>query len=141
MMRWTGLMTLGAVLALGTGTVRADDLTGQQRFLCTAAQVTLCYSDGDCDKGSAWDFDVPQFIEVDLQQKKLSTTKASGQSRSTPILNLQRDGGQIVLQGYENKRAFSFLIDEKTGWVTVAIARRDVSVTVFGACTPKTAGE
>ena len=56
-------------------------------------------------------------------------------------LNLQRDAGQIVLQGYENKRAFSFLIDEKTGWVTVAIARRDVAVTVFGACTPKAAGE
>jgi hypothetical protein len=140
-MRATTLILAGALLAFGAGAARADDLTGQQRFLCTAAQVTLCYSDGDCDKGSPWDFDVPQFIEVDLQQKRLSTTKASGQSRSTPILNLQRDMGQIVAQGYENKRAFSFLIDEKTGWMTVSVARRDVSVTVFGACTPKTTGE
>ena len=134
-------LMLAAVLMIGVAAVRADDLTGQQRFLCTASQVTLCYTDGDCDKGSAWDFDVPQFIEVDLQAKRLSTTKASGQSRTTPITNLQRDGGQVVLQGYENKRAFSFLIDEKTGWMTVAVARRDIAVTVFGACTPKTAGE
>jgi hypothetical protein len=140
-MRRTTLMLAAALAAIGAPAARGDDLTGQQRFLCTASQVTLCYTDGDCDKGSAWDFDVPQFIEVDLGQKRLSTTKASGQSRTTPILNQQRDGGQIVLQGYENKRAFSFLIDEKTGWMTVAVARRDVAVTVFGACTPKTAGE
>ena len=100
-MRWIGLMTVGAMLALGAPKVSAHDITAQQRFLITAGQVTLC----------------------------------------TPIVNLQRDGGQILLQGYENKRAFSFLIDEKTGWMTVAIARKDLSVTVFGACTPKTAGE
>ena len=140
-MRRTTLMLAAALAAIGASAARADDLTGQQRFLCTAGQVTLCYSDGDCDKGSAWDFDVPQFIEVDLVQKRLSTTKASGQSRTTPIVNLQRDAGQVVLQGYENKRAFSFLIDEKTGWMTVAVARRDIAVTVFGACTPKTGGE
>ncbi|HEX5043503.1 MAG TPA: hypothetical protein VFV75_11390 [Candidatus Polarisedimenticolaceae bacterium] len=140
-MRGTSLVLAGALLTAGATIVRADDLTGQQRFLCTASQVTLCYSDGDCDKGSAWDFDVPQFIEVDLPAKRLSTTKASGQSRTTPITNLQREAGQVVLQGYENKRAFSFLIDEKTGWMTVAVARRDIAVTVFGACTPKTAGE
>ena len=136
-----GSLLVAGLVAVVFSAVQADDLTGQQRFLCTASQVTLCYSDGDCDKGSAWEFDVPQFIEVDLQQKRLSTTKASGQSRTTPITSLQRDAGQIVLQGYENKRAFSFLIDEKTGWMTVAIARRDVAVTVFGACTPKTGGE
>ena len=140
-MRLAGLTIAAALLGATSLVARADDLTGQQKFLCTASQVTLCYSDGDCDKGSAWEFDVPQFIEVDLGQKRLSTTKASGQSRTTPIVNLERDGGQIVLQGYENKRAFSFLIDEKTGWMTVAVARRDIAVTVFGACTPKTGGE
>jgi len=135
-----GSLLVAGLVAVAFSAVQADDLTGQQKFLCTASQVTLCYADGDCDKGSAWEFDVPQFIEVDLGQKRLSTTKASGQSRTTPIVNLERDGGQIVLQGYENKRAFSFLIDEKTGWVTAAIARRDLAVTVFGACTPSGGG-
>ncbi len=31
------------------------------------------------------------------------------------IKNLEREAGQIVLQGSENGRAFSFLITEKTG--------------------------
>jgi hypothetical protein len=43
-----------------------------------------------------------------------------------------------VLQGYENGRAFSFMIDEATGDVTAAVARETVAVSVFGACTPRT---
>src|SRR5688572_26289501 len=110
-MRFAGC-SLAIVLAAVATSARADDLTGAQRFLCTAAQTTVCYSDGECETGPAWSWDVPQFIEVDLDKKRLSTTKASGQSRTTPIVNFQRDAGQLVLQGYENKRAFSFLIDE-----------------------------
>ena len=137
-MRQAGCCLVVAAVAMIAPASRADDLTGQQRLLCTTGQATICYSDGDCDKGPAWSWDVPQFIEVDLEKKTLSTTKASGESRTTPIVNLKREDGQIVLQGYENKRAFSFVIDEKMGWMTVAVARRDVAVSVFGACTPKT---
>ena len=139
-MRWTACSLALGLFAIAVPVARADDLTGQSRFLCSAMQTSICYIDGECESGPAWSWDVPQFIEVDLDKKQLSTTKASGESRSSPIVNFKRDEGQIVLQGYENKRAFSFLIDEKTGWATVAIARREVAVTVFGACTPKVGG-
>ena len=138
-MRLAGYCFGAMVLATASTAVRADDLTGQQRFLCTAGPTTVCFSDGECESGPAWSWDVPQFIEVDLDKKRLSSTKASGETRTTPIVNLQRDQGQIILQGYENKRAFSFLIDEKSGWMTVSVARRDVAVSVFGACTPQAA--
>ena len=59
-----------------------------------------------------------------------------GQNRSTPIKNLERDNGKIVLQGFEKGRAFSFLITEKTGMASIAIAREGLAVSVFGACTP-----
>ncbi len=126
-----------AVLALASTAALADDLTGSQRFLCTASQANVCWSDGECQSGPPWNWDVPQFIEVDLAQKRLSTTKASGENRSTPILHLKREAGQIVLQGHENDRAFSFVIDEKSGFATAAVALQDLAVTVFGACTPK----
>jgi len=35
----------------------------------------------------------------------------------------------------EGGRAFSFVIDEATGLLTVAVARDGLSVSVFGACT------
>ena len=36
-----------------------------------------------------------------------------------------------------NQRAFSFVIEEASGHMTVAIARDGLSVTVFGVCTDK----
>jgi hypothetical protein len=66
----------------------------------------------------------------------MSTTKASEESRSTPIKNLERDGDLIILQGAENGRAFSMIISESTGMVSIAVALADKGVVVSGACTP-----
>jgi hypothetical protein len=120
---------------LASGPLLADDLKGVNRFLCTAVQASVCFED-DCESGPAWDWNVPQFIQIDLDKKTLSTTPASGENRSTPIRNMERHDGLIVLQGFEKGKAFSFVIAEETGSVTVAVARDGVGVTVFGACTP-----
>ena len=131
--RW--LILAAGLLVLATN-VKADELTGADRFLCSAAQATVCSIDGSCASEPPWKLDIPQFIEVDLGEKTLSTTEASGENRSTPIKNLERDEGMIVLQGYENGRAFSFVIAEEDGMASIAVARDGLSVAVFGACTP-----
>jgi len=125
-----GLLTLAPPASL------ADDLSGSSRILCTAVQATYCTPEGGCETGSPWDYNVPQFIEVDFDQKTLSTTKASGQARSTPIKNLVREEGRIFLQGVEKGRAFSFVIEETSGDASIAVARQGLTVSVFGACTP-----
>ncbi len=123
--------------ACAAGTpARADQLAGHDKILCTAVQATFCVVDGDCEVGAPWSWNIPQFIEVDLIGKRLSTTKASGENRSTPILNLSRAKGLIFLQGIEAGRAFSFVIEEETGMLSAAVAREGVTVGVFGACTP-----
>lgn len=115
--------------------LRADDLKGANRFLCSAVSVGRCDVDGcweDTPDGAL----IPQFVIVDLGAKLLSTTPASGQNRSTPIESVRRDGGLIVLQGLENGRAFSFVITEKSGNASVAIAREELVLAVSAACTP-----
>src|SRR5262245_52520369 len=114
----------------------ADDLTGARQLLCTAVQATGCRMDGDCESDLPWNLNVPQFIEVDLTAKRLSTTQASKERRTTPIEHLRREEGSIVLQGYEGGRAFSFFIVESTGMASIAVAAEDRAVVVFGACTP-----
>jgi hypothetical protein len=79
---------------------------------------------------------VPQFIEVDFKSKMLSTTKASHEWRETPFKNHQRSEGLIFLQGVERGRAFSIVIEEESGLLSAAIARDQITVSVFGACTP-----
>lgn len=123
-------------LCLAAAPLRADDVTGAERLLCSSLQVTISGEDGTCKVDQPWNLNVPQFFEVDLATGRLSTTAASGENRATTADSVKREGGLIILQGFENGRAFSFMISEPTGLVTVAVARDGVGVTAFGACTP-----
>lgn len=114
----------------------ADDLTGVNKALCAPATVTVCTEYGDCNSMLPWEVNVPQFIEVDFKKKRLATTEASGENRATPITRIEREDGFIYLQGIEGGRAFSFVIDEVTGLASIAVARANLTVTAFGACTP-----
>ena len=114
----------------------ADDLTGQDRILCVAVQVTRCMESGTCTSELPWNLNIPQFIEIDLKTKTFSTTKASGENRSTEIRTLLREDNLLVLQGFEAGRAFSFVIHEPSGMASVAVARDGLTVSIFGSCTP-----
>ncbi len=127
---------LTVLLALGGQVVWADDLSDSNRFLCASVQATICFEDGECLVDLPANLNVPAFVEVDLEAQQLSTTKASGQNRVTPIKHVNREDGDIFLQGFEMGRAFSWVINEQTGQVTVAVAFEGVAVAVFGACTP-----
>jgi hypothetical protein len=123
-------------LLLVTMPLAADDLTGTDHLLCVAEEVTVCAMGGQCEIGPPSLFNIPDFIEVDLEAGLLKTTEASRENRQTPILHLTREDGLIVVQGLEMERAFSFNIDEASGVLTVAVARPGLFVGGFGACTP-----
>ena len=130
------LANLVLLVLLASTPSLADDLGESSTILCTAVQATACSLEGECVTAAPWTLNIPQFIEVDLKKKELRTTKASGENRSTPIKNIERDGDLIFLQGVEGGRAFSFVIREDTGMVSIAVARDGTNVGVFGACTP-----
>jgi hypothetical protein len=132
-------MVVGLVLM--SSAAMAEDLTGRDRFLCSARNVTACTEDGVCVNGTPLEFNVPQFVEVDLGAKMLSTTAAAPEYRTTPINHLKREDGVILLQGSQGDRAFSFMINESLGLATVAIATDGFNIGVFGACTPMPAAK
>ena len=130
-------MVAGVVaLMFAAAPAAADDLTGVDRFLCAPGEVTVCAMDGECASGPPWEFNVPDFIEVDLEDGMLRTTEASEENRQTPIPRIIREDGMIVLQGFEMGRAFSFNIDEASGEMTAVAARDGLFVGAFGVCTP-----
>jgi hypothetical protein len=123
------------VLLVCAGAVQADNITDSNRILCSASQVVVCVEGAECVTTMPWEMDVPQFVVVDLKKKTISTTKASGENRSTPIQTLQRDDKAIHLQGIEASRAFSITIEKLTGILTVATSTDGMTLSVFGACT------
>ena len=136
-MKTVSELIFGAMLVMFAATpAAADDLTGADRFLCAPGEVTVCAMDGECTSGPPWEFNVPDFIEVDLEAGMLKTTEASEENRQTPIPRIIREDGMIVLQGFEMGRAFSFNIDEASGEMTAVAARDGLFVGAFGVCTP-----
>ncbi len=131
-MRRTVVASVGL---LASGAALADNLQGSDRLLCATGPITICVEDADCYPAHSSELGVPDFLIIDLKNKKMQTTKASEQTRSTPFSTVVRAGGAIYLQGIEGGRAFSFVIDEGTGRVTVAVSRDGIAVTVFGTCT------
>jgi hypothetical protein len=131
-----------AGLAL-VGPARADELTGIDRFICSAGSVSACCDDGQCASGTAAELGVPQFLEIDLAQKKINSTKASRLNRSTTLEYIRRDNGTILLQGVDVDRAYSFVINEKSGELSATVAIEDAgcNVVAFGWCTPLAAGK
>jgi hypothetical protein len=134
-------LSLVALVLAAPHAAQADDVAGAQSLLCTAVQATLCTEDGDCATQNPWELNIPQFLELDLKSKMMSTTKASGENRSTPMRTLEREGGLLFIQGIEQGRAFSLVISESTGMLSVAVARDGKAVSVFGACTPLATGK
>ena len=129
-------MASGVAALAVAAPICADELQGANSLLCSAVEATVCDADGECASGPSWDWNIPQFIEIDLKKGVIATTKASGEDRTTPIRNQERSDGRIILQGFEMGRAFSFVINEKSGIASVAIATNELTISVFAACTP-----
>lgn len=130
----------GLVFLAVAGGAMAEDLTGADKILCAGVQATYCDTTGECEIGMPWLWNMPEFVEIDFEAKMVSTTQAVERIRRTPIRTLERANGEIYLQGVENARAFSFVIDEASGVASIAIAADGMTISVFAACTPIPAG-
>lgn len=117
------------------GIASAENLEDVDEMVCAAGHAQICLETGDCYSTTPWELAMPDFVVIDLKKKTISTTKASQLNRVTEFTGVEKVDGLIVMQGIEYGRAFSFVIDELTGRMTVAIALDGMSVTVFGACT------
>jgi len=125
--------TLAGILV--GGLAQADSLEGVDEIVCAAAQVQICIENDTCYSATPFELDIPDFVVIDISKKTVSTTKASNLNRATKFKSVQKADGLIYLQGIEGGRAFSFVIHEASGRMTVAVSRDGMSVSVFGACT------
>jgi len=115
----------------------AENLEGTDDLLCAAGNAQICFENGECFPVAPWELAIPDFVVIDTKDKTVSTTKASGENRSSPFSSVERNDGIITLQGREGNRVFSFVIEEASGHMTAAVVRDGFSVTVFGVCTDR----
>lgn len=130
-------LTMGLALAmtLSSAESAAAAFDGTANLVCAAVDVVGCTDGPVCMQGQSKQFDLPAFMFIDFQNKVIRATGESGHKEVSPIKNMEKTDGQMILQGVENQRGWSAAIDRKTGAVTVTSAGPDISFMIFGNCT------
>jgi hypothetical protein len=129
-------LVLGATAGLGCAAIAsAAGFDGSQDLLCAPTDIAECDQSARCERVSPSEVDLPTFLRVDFGKKRLMSL--ADPPRETPIETIRKHEGQTILQGAENGRAWSLVIDQATGRLTGSVADDEGAFAVFGACTPR----
>lgn len=124
-----------ASVSLMPAATLADELTGSTHFLCTGWQATRCLADGTCETQAPWKLNIPDFVEVDLDESLIVETGTHVEKRTTEIDVALRQDGLILMHGQQQDRAWSWVINEASGEGTLTVSSQGAGVLVFSACT------
>ena len=116
----------------------AADFDGSKNLLCVPTDAIQCEGAGYCDRTEVEALNMAKFVYIDFKAKTLRGTVEGGASQeTTPITNFQKLGDRTVIQGAENGRGWSMVIDGETGDMSLAIADDDLGFMLFGVCQPR----
>ena len=134
--RWPRSVVTAIAGLLAFSIVWADDITDSNELLCYDWSAARCDAEDGCEVVEPYEINVPDFLKVDLDEGTAVTTGPESERRTTEIESVARPAGQIVLQGKQGARAFSWLITEATGEGTLTVSTASAGITIFTICTP-----
>ncbi len=118
----------------------AADFDGSRPILCSVITVIECTPTVDRIV-SAESIGMPQFLRVDVAQKKVWPAADKEGKRVSPIKRVEHLDGMLILQGADagvrDKRdgtGWSATISETTGKFTLTAAGEKMAFVIFGAC-------
>ena len=111
--------------------VPAAPLDGSAPMLCALSSVVECGRKGDCERGSSEEAGIPAFIRVNVPQRQLSSLDGA---RTSPIANVQRSNGQMMLHGVQNERVWGAVIDEESGRMSATSVEAEGAFVLIGTC-------
>jgi hypothetical protein len=128
----TRFVHLVAVLTLlSAGTTLAGDFDGSKPLICAPVEAMDCVPGEVCKQGRPDDIGVPSFLRIDFAQKAIV-----GAKRTTPILFMDKNDDQILLQGTELGYGWTLALEQESGMMTATLVNREQVVVLFGSCTP-----
>ena len=128
----TRVMSLVAALALLTGgAAAAGDFDGSKLLICAPVEALDCAPGEGCVKERPEDVGAPNFLRIDIANKVIV-----GPKQTTPILLMDKSDDQLLLQGKELGYAWTLVLAQDSGTMTVTLVNREAAFVLFGPCTP-----
>jgi hypothetical protein len=123
------LPVLSLLLALAA---RAEGLDTTKTLSCALAEAAQCDGVAQCSDVAVEELDLPPLWRVDFAARQLAS--ADGQ-RTSPIAALETLDNVLVLQGHQNGRGWTLVIERATGHLSLSAADAEGAFVLAGACT------
>lgn len=126
---------LAALLAIGpAATAAAAPFDGSKPFTCAVIDVASCAPGSDCTRDSAAADNLPQFLTIDVQQRRIAGERPDGEALSTTIDQVGQANDLLVLEGIQDELSWTLNIGRSNGRMSLAAIGDQVGFVVFGAC-------
>jgi hypothetical protein len=121
-------LALGLLLA---APAHAEGLDGSAPLRCALAEAAECDEAAQCSDVTLAEVELPELWRVDFAARQLASS--DGQ-RTSPIAAVETLDGALVLQGHQNGRGWTLVIERATGHLSGAIAGPDGAFVLAGGC-------
>jgi hypothetical protein len=143
-MKKFGIVSMVVLISFGIPFAAvAGDFDGSRPLLFSVISVIECTPDGNCREVTADSADLPQFLKIDFEKKRITRAMGGEGKQGTDIERMERVDGKLILQGaedgVENVRdglGWTVAISEETGKAILTASGEQVAFVVFGACLP-----
>ena len=125
------LYIVAALVLMTSGAAAAGDFDGSKLLICAPVEALDCGPGEGCSKERPEDVGAPNFLRIDFANKVIV-----GPKQTTPILLMDKSDDQILLQGKELGYAWTLVLDQESGTMTVTLVNREAAFVLFGPCTP-----
>lgn len=120
------------VLLLVAGAAFADDFDGKHALVCALSDAAECDLAALCDKVTREEIELPDSFQVDFKAKLLRST--DGQ-RSSPIRSIEASEVTLIVQGSQNGRGWSMVVERASGRMSGTITEAAGAFMLAGSCT------
>ena len=122
---------VAALVLMMSGAAAAGDFDGSKLLICAPVEAMDCGPGDGCSKERPEDVGAPNFLRIDFANKVIV-----GPKQTTPILLMDKSDDQLLLQGKELGYAWTLVLDQESGTMTVTLVNREAAFVLFGPCTP-----
>ncbi len=122
-----------AALLLPAG-ARAGGVDGETPLVCDLVKAAQCDGASSCEAVDFAEIELPPVYHVDFGSQKIASE--DGQ-RESPIASKELLETALVLQGHQNGRGWTMVIDRATGHLSATIADSEGAMVITGACTAR----
>jgi hypothetical protein len=121
--------SIAALFCLAGMAAMAGDFDGSKPLICAPVVVMDCVVDEGCTKGTPSDMGAPAFMRIDFAKKLVI-----GPKRVTPIMFIDKNEKQVLLQGHELGFGWTMVVDAEGRLITSMIDHSGAFL-MYGSCT------